>query len=57
MKEQIPQETIPDTDLEALQQEALQLLAEFEQETFYIDKGGAGEVYETTGGACIKNIN
>lgn len=33
---------------------SIERLAEFESETFFIDKGGAGTVYQLTNGFCLK---
>jgi serine/threonine protein kinase len=42
--------------LEAIQEVAIAKLLEFEQDEFFIDKGGVGKVYELPAGYCLKVI-
>lgn len=41
-------------DFEKIQEEAIEILAQFEKDEFFIDEGGAGKVYELRGGICMK---
>lgn len=41
-------------DFEKIQEEAIKILAQYENEEFLIDEGGAGKVYELPGGICMK---
>ena len=41
-------------DFEKIKMDALQTLYSYEQERFYIDKGGVGTVYELPAGFCLK---
>lgn len=49
-------ESSPERQLnfEAIKQEALAKLFEFESEEYFIDKGGVGKVYDLPGGFCLK---
>jgi serine/threonine protein kinase len=42
---------------ETIRETAIARLLEFEQEEFFIDKGGAAKVYELPAGYCLKVIN
>jgi len=41
-------------NFESIREEAIEILTEFESETYFMDEGGAGKVYELPGGLCMK---
>lgn len=54
--EKIPGERRSEEEAERIKRETIEFLYSFEEERYFIDKGGAGMVYKIPSGYCIKII-